>query len=175
MRATRNMNFILHYNSPLGQLTGVSDGAHLTGLWFDQKFEKAGSGFTIVERGASGDFILNQTADWLDAYFAGAKPDCTIPVLPTGTPFQMEVWRILATIPYGKTVSYGSIAKRIAEQRGKSAMSAQAVGNAVGRNPISIIIPCHRVIGADGSLTGFTSGLWRKTFLLTLEGILSSG
>ncbi len=175
IRCGRKMNFIMQYDSPLGTLTGVSDGARLAGLWFDRKFEKSGSDFTAVERGDSGDRILNQTADWLDRYFGGAKPAVDVPVLPAGTPFQMEVWRILMTIPYGKTVSYGAIAKQIAARRGMAAMSAQAVGNAVGRNPISIIVPCHRVIGSDGSLTGFTSGLWRKTFLLSLEGILPNG
>lgn len=108
---------------------------------------------------------------WLDIYFSGRAPDFTPPLHPVGTPFQMEVWEILLTIPYGHSTTYGEIARQIAAQRGISRMSAQAVGGAVGRNKIDIIIPCHRVIGADGTLTGYTGGLDKKSRLLEIEGI----
>ena len=105
-------------------------------------------------------------------YFSGKEPDFTVPVYFNGTEFQNEVWNILCTIPYGKTITYGEIAKRIAAKRGIIRMAAQAVGGAVGHNEISIIVPCHRVIGTDGSLTGYAGGLDKKIKLLTLEGIL---
>ena len=108
---------------------------------------------------------------WLDLYFAGHEPDFSPTLNPTGTAFQQAGWAILRTIPYGATTSYGTIARRI-EQKTKKRMSAQAVGGAVGRNPISIIIPCHRVLGADGSLTGYAGGLDKKEYLLGLEGVL---
>ena len=106
---------------------------------------------------------------WLDVYFSGRKPDFTPPTAPAGTAFQQSVWEILRTIPYGETTTYGAIARRI-EQNTGCRMSAQAVGGAVGRNPISILIPCHRVIGADGSLTGYAGGLDKKERLLQWEG-----
>ena len=115
---------------------------------------------------------MQQTKHWLDVYFSGKEPDCTVPFHFNGTTFQNEVWNILCTIPYGKTMTYGEIAKRIAAKRGIPRMAAQAVGGAVGHNEISIIVPCHRVIGTDGSLTGYAGGLDKKIKLLTLEGIL---
>jgi methylated-DNA-[protein]-cysteine S-methyltransferase len=108
--------------------------------------------------------VFDETRRWLDLYFTGEKPDFTPQLAPKGTPFQQRVWEILLTIPYGKTVSYGDVARQISPT-----MSAQAIGGAVGRNPIGIIIPCHRVIGADGSLTGYGGGLERKRWLLELE------
>ena len=109
---------------------------------------------------------------WLDLYFAGKEPDFSPALNPTGTAFQMSVWAILQTIPFGETTTYGAIARRLEEQT-KKRMSAQAVGGAVGRNPISIIVPCHRVIGADGSLTGYAGGLDKKEYLLRTEGFYS--
>ena len=109
--------------------------------------------------------IFDETRRWLDLYFAGKKPDFTPLLSPQGTPFQQRVWDILLTIPYGKTMSYGEVTRRISPT-----MSAQAIGGAVGRNPIGIIIPCHRVLGADGSLTGYGGGMVRNRWLLELEG-----
>lgn len=109
---------------------------------------------------------------WLDAYFRGDVPDIHVRLHPIGTPFQMSVWDEIGRIPYGGTTTYGAIARTIAERRGIPRMSAQAVGNAVGKNPIAIIIPCHRVIGSDGSMTGYAGGVDRKIALLTIEGTL---
>ncbi len=115
--------------------------------------------------------VLQETLRWLDIYFSGENPGFTPPIHLIGTPFQMEVWRLLLDIPFGKTTTYGALAKEIARRRGIRRMAAQAVGGAVGRNPIALIVPCHRVIGADGSLTGYASGLDKKARLLALEGI----
>ena len=116
------------------------------------------------------EFSIFQTARrWLDVYFSGQKPDFQVPLHFQGTAFQKEVWEILLSIPYGGTTTYGAIAKQLAAKRGLPHLSAQAVGSAVGHNKISIIVPCHRVIGADGSLTGYAGGIWRKEKLLALE------
>ncbi|MCR4600367.1 MAG: methylated-DNA--[protein]-cysteine S-methyltransferase, partial [Clostridia bacterium] len=114
--------------------------------------------------------VFEQVVRWLDEYFAGKQPDFTPPLLMRGTRFRRDVWEILLTIPYGKTVTYGEIADRISKRRGGGRVSAQAIGGAVAHNPISLIVPCHRVIGADGSLTGYAGGLDRKARLLELEG-----
>ena len=117
--------------------------------------------------------IFARTRRWLDAYFAGRQPEVSaLPIAPRGSAFAQSVWQLLLEIPYGQTVSYGEVAKRLAEQRGLSQLSAQAVGGAAGHNPISIIIPCHRVLGAKNQLTGYAGGLDVKTFLLKLEGVL---
>ena len=155
-------SFFAHYDSPLGVMTMVSDGIALTALKFDGtrfafKFADGTSATTTLP-------VFDETCRWLDLYFAGRKPDFIPPLAPKGTPFQQRVWGILLTIPYGKTMSYGDVARRISPT-----MSAQAIGGAVGRNPIGIIIPCHRVIGADGSLTGYGGGLERKRWMLELE------
>ncbi len=148
------------YHSPIGPLTLLSDGETLTGLWVTDP--------PPAEPGEAAVFA--QARAWLDAYFLGSKPPVdALPLSPAGTLFQKMVWDILLAIPYGQTRSYGSIAREIAARMGKERMSAQAVGGAVGRNPISIIIPCHRVMGADGSLTGFRDGLDRKRWLLAHE------
>ncbi|MBQ9411514.1 MAG: methylated-DNA--[Oscillospiraceae bacterium] len=158
-----------HYGSPLGGITLASDGEALTGLWFDgQRFFPHSLG---EEREGTFLPVFSQTAQWLDVYFTGREPDFTPPLRPAGTPFQSEVWALLLEIPYGKTVSYGSLAREIARRRGIVRMSAQAVGGAVGRNPISLIIPCHRVVGTDGSLTGYAGGIETKRKLLELENI----
>ena len=156
--------FTAHYDSPLGGMTMASDGQALTALWFEgtrrePRFADMISATTMLP-------IFDETRRWLDMYFAGKKPNFTPQLAPKGTPFQQRVWEILLTIPYGKTMSYGDVARRISPT-----MSAQAIGGAVGRNPVGIIIPCHRVIGADGSLTGYGGGLERKRWLLELEGL----
>ena len=115
--------------------------------------------------------VFGEAVKWLDLYFAGKEPDFMPALSPSGTTFQQAVWEILRTIPYGATTSYGTIAKCLEKRAGKR-MSAQAVGGAVGRNPISILIPCHRVIGANGSLTGYAGGLDKKEYLLELEGVI---
>ena len=150
------------YGSPLGSILLAGDGRALTGLWLDRKIPAESS--CTAE-----DPVLMQTAAWLDAYFAGLQPEILIPLSPQGTAFQKQVWQRLLEIPYGEVCTYGDIAREIAAQTGKR-MSAQAVGNAVGSNPISILIPCHRVVGAGGKLTGYAWGLERKQWLLSHEG-----
>ena len=142
------------YHSPLGMLTITSDGESLKELRFSD---------TPIEEASPTVPILEETRRWLDSYFAGEEPDFRPQVAPSGAQFQRSVWRELLSIPYGQTVSYGDIARRI------DCNSAQAVGGAVGANPIAIIIPCHRVVGSDGSLTGYAYGLERKRRLLMLE------
>ena len=161
------MLYTSHYASPLGGMTLVSDGTALVGLYFDgQKYAAEGLDATRTQKNLP---VFEEARRWLDVYFSGRKPDFTPPTAPAGTAFQQSVWEILRTIPYGQTVTYGAIARRI-EQNTGCRMSAQAVGGAVGRNPISILIPCHRVIGADGSLTGYAGGLDKKERLLQWEG-----
>ena len=161
------MTYLCHYASPLGGITIASGGAALTGLWFDgQKY----FGSTLSgERQAKELPVFEETRRWLDAYFRGEKPDFTPPLSVETTPFRRAVWELLLTIPYGQTMTYGEIAAEIARRRGLSGMSAQAVGGAVGRNPISLIIPCHRVVGTGGSLTGYAGGIEKKVKLLELE------
>ena len=161
------MLYTSHYASPLGGMTLVSDGTALVGLYFDgQKYAAQGLDATRTQKNL---LIFEEARRWLDVYFSGRKPDFMPALAPHGTAFQQSVWEILRTIPYGQTVTYGAIARRI-EQNTGCRMSAQAVGGAVGRNPISILIPCHRVIGADGSLTGYAGGLDKKERLLQWEG-----
>ena len=159
------MIYTAHYTSPLGGITLASDGMALTGLYFDGERD-----FPDLSAAHKKDLpVFGEVMRWLDLYFAGKEPDFMPPLAPVGTTFQQAVWEILRTIPYGGTMTYGAIAKRLEKVTGKR-MSAQAVGGAVGRNPISILIPCHRVIGADGSLTGYAGGLDKKEYLLGLEG-----
>ena len=152
------------YASPLGTLTLASDGENLTGLWIaGQKYFAAGTPTNLPARDDLPVFM--QARDWLDRYFAGERPAANeLPLAPQGSAFRQSVWRILCEIPYGQTVTYGEIAKRLGVR------SAQAVGGAVGHNPISIIIPCHRVLGSDGSLTGYAGGVDKKIWLLAHEG-----
>ncbi|MCR5005568.1 MAG: methylated-DNA--[protein]-cysteine S-methyltransferase [Clostridiales bacterium] len=161
------MAFTHHYDSPLGGITMASDGAALIGLWFDgQKY------FADTLHGPQEEKdlpVFEKTDHWLDLYFSGTEPDFTPPLKFRSTPFRETVWRILLTIPYGQTMTYGQIAKIVAAETGKERTSAQAVGGAVGHNPISLIIPCHRVIGADGELTGYAGGIDIKEKLLRLE------
>ncbi len=169
----RTMNYIQSYDSPLGKITLAGNGKELTGLWFDgQKYFGSTLTGTPV-RGSSP--VFDQAACWLDIYFSGKEPDFTPPLALTETPFRKAVWDILLTVPFGQTTTYGKIASRIAAQTGRPHMSAQAVGGAVGHNPISLIVPCHRVVGTDGSLTGYAGGIDRKTRLLLLENPCAFG
>lgn len=161
------MTYTYHYASPLGEITLASDGAKLIGLWFDgQKYFAD----TLKDSCEQKELpIFEQTVRWLDIYFSGKAPDFTPPLAMNTTEFRKAVWEIMLTIPYGKTMTYGEIAEIIAKQKGIGKMSAQAVGNAVGHNSISLIIPCHRVVGSNGSLTGYAGGIDRKVQLLKLE------
>ncbi len=163
------MIYTTHYTSPLGDLLLAERDGALTGLWIEgQKYY-----FDPVEKIEERETpILALTKSWLDRYFAGEKPRIDeLNLSPVGSDFQRAVWDILREIPYGEVTTYGEIAKKIALKMGKPKMSAQAVGGAVGRNPISIIIPCHRVVGADGSLTGYAGGIDKKVKLLSHEGV----
>lgn len=159
--------YISTYSSPIGELTLASNGPCLTGAWFDgQKY----FGSTLTNEYEQKSLpVFEQTKAWLNCYFSGKVPDFTPDLHLTGTPFRLEVWEILKGIPYGKTVTYKEIAETIALSKGLRSISAQAVGNAVGHNPIGILIPCHRVIGCNGSLTGYAGGIDKKISLLTLE------
>ena len=150
------------YDSPIGKLLLQSDGEHLMGLWFGKVSAP------VQAEGA----VIEKAKRWLDGYFRGETAASDIPLLPQGTAFQKQVWQILLSIPYGQTRTYGDIAREMAIRTGKRKMSAQAVGQAVGRNPVSIIIPCHRVIGAGGRLTGYAGGLEAKQWLLHHEGVI---
>ena len=161
------MQYTTFYKSPIGRMLLAADDAGLTGLWFEgQKYFARCLGRETEEKEMP---VFAEAKRWLDIYFSGKEPDFTPPLHFIGTDFQKEVWDILCTIPYGQTMTYGAIADQIAKKRGLSRMSAQAVGGAVGHNNLSIIVPCHRVVGSDGSLTGYAGGIERKTFLLNLE------
>ena len=161
------MTYIKRYGSPLGGVTMASNGAELTGLWFDgQKYFGATLPQAYEEKGLP---VFDETKKWLDLYFSGKAPDFTPPLKTEATAFRQAVWSILLTIPFGQTTTYKKIAEMLACQMGLAHMSAQAVGGAVGHNPISRIIPCHRVIGANGSLTGYAGGIDKKKRLLALE------
>lgn len=155
--------------SPLGEITLRSDGESLTGVWFeDDKHynDKDINGAVLKDL-----TVFTQTEKWLDEYFSGKEPKINVPLKFIGSDFQVQVWEILQKISYGKLITYGNIAKKIAVRKGLANMSAQAVGGAVGRNPLCIIVPCHRVVGANGSLTGYGGGMPRKVALLKLEGV----
>ncbi len=164
------MVYTYHYTSPLGIITLAGNGESLTGLWFDG--QKNFSHKLISESIESELPIFTQTCNWLDIYFSGKIPDLIPPISLNTTLFRKAVYDILLTIPYGHTMTYGEIANIIAKQNGVERMSARAVGGAVGHNPVSIIIPCHRVVGADGSLNGYAGGLNKKIELLKLEKAL---
>ena len=161
------MQYTSRYRSPLGEMLLAADETGVTGLWFaGQKYFAR----HLDKEHAEKEIPLFATVKhWLDVYFAGREPDFTVPLHFTGTAFQNEVWGILCAIPYGRTTTYGEIAKQLAARRGLPHMSARAVGGAVGHNPISILVPCHRVVGLGGSLTGYAGGLERKRCLLALE------
>ena len=152
----------------------ASEGTALIGLWFDgQKYFADGLDSVHEERPDLP--IFEQTRRWLDVYFGGKEPGFTPPILMrTNSDFRRQVWELLLTIPFGHTLSYGAIARRIAATGGLSSMSEQAVGGAVGHNPVSLIIPCHRVVGVHGSLTGYAGGVERKAQLLKMEGVTAS-
>ena len=145
----------------------ASNGESLTGLWFErQKYYAANLNGERAEKDLP---VFRKAKQWLDLYFQGKNPDFTPPLCLNGTPFRLAVWEILKQIPYGQMMTYGEIADRIAVQKGLEKMSAQAVGGAVAHNPVSVIVPCHRVVGSNGSLTGYAGGIYKKIELLTLE------
>lgn len=155
------MDYTYHYDSPFGGITLSSDGEALTGLWFDG--QKYFADTLDTEHSEKPLPVFDEAAKWLDLYFTGVEPDFTPKLDPRGSAFRRMVWDVLLTIPFGHTMTYGEIAKKL------GCRSAQAIGGAVGHNPISLIIPCHRVVGADGSLTGYAGGVDKKRSLLELE------
>lgn len=157
------------YESPVGKIYIVSDEAHIVGLWLEgQKYFMGNLKEQPREKRELP--VLMMARQWLDDYFAGKCPEIsTLPLKPQGSEFRQIVWNILCEIPYGETTTYGMIAKEAAKRMGRKSMSAQAVGGAVGHNPISIMIPCHRVLGTDGSLTGYAGGIAKKIKLLEHE------
>lgn len=161
------MQYINHYLSPIGKILLSADEEGLTGLWFEEKnLKKDIDPSKVIEKNLP---VFEETKRWLDLYFSGKEPDFTPPLHLIGTPFRLSIWDILLKIPYGHTTSYGEIAKIIAKKRNIQRMSAQAVGGAVGHNNISIIVPCHRVVGSDGNLIGYAGGIDRKIQLLNVE------
>lgn len=161
------MQYTSHYQSPVGAILLAADDTGLTGLWFEgQKYFALCLDKEHEEKELP---LFEKAKSWLDIYFSGKEPDFSVPLHFIGTEFQKEVWKILCSIPYGHTLTYGEIAKCLAAKRGVPHMSAQAVGGAVGHNKISIIVPCHRVVGVNGSLTGYAGGIDKKMKLLALE------
>lgn len=159
-------SYIWHYQSPVGRIVMASNGEALCGLWFQgQKYFADTINGTCHKQELP---IFTLTKQWLDIYFSGNAPDFTPPLVMETTEFRKKVWEIMLTIPFGHIMTYGDIAKTISQQCGKK-ISAQAVGGAVGHNSISLIIPCHRVIGSDGSLTGYAGGIEKKAWLLDME------
>lgn len=167
------MDYTHHYDSPIGGIMLASDGESLTGLWFDE--QKYFANCLADEHEEKMLPIFEMTDRWLDIYFSGKAPNFTPPLNLKTTEFRKAVWEIMLSIPFGQTMTYGEIANRIARQKGIAQMSAQAVGGAVGHNSISLIIPCHRVIGTNGSLTGYAGGINKKVKLLEMEGADMSG
>lgn len=168
------MYYGMQYDSPIGKLLLAAEKEHLIGVWMERQkyFAQAIQGQSLTWESVP---VLCQATEWLDDYFAGKRPlPEQLPLAPRGTDFQQEVWRSLCRIPYGQTVTYGHIAEQIADRLHRKSMSAQAVGGAVGHNPISIIVPCHRVVGANHSLTGYAGGIQKKMWLLQHEGVDTS-
>lgn len=163
------MQYTYKYQSSLGGITLESDGKALIGLWFDG--EKYFNDKLLDENKEKDLPIFEQTKYWLDVYFSGKKPDFTPPIVMNGSDFRIAVWNILLSLPYGELITYSEIANMIAKEKGINKMSAQAIGGAVGHNRISIIIPCHRVVGKNGSLTGYAGGIDKKIELLRLENV----
>lgn len=164
------MDYLCTYSSPLGEITLASDGTHLIGLWFEGGRY---AGETISKDAVKRDDlpVFQETKHWLNLYFVGKDPNFRPPLLVRGSVFRKNVCQKILAIPYGQTKTYGDLAKEVAAERGLAHMSAQAVGGAVSHNPISLIIPCHRVVGTNGSLTGYGGGIWRKVKLLELEKV----
>lgn len=158
-----------NYSSPLGRLILLSDERELLGLWFeDQKY--LGAGFDLAAIPEKQTTISEQITTWLDEYFKGNVPSSeTLPLNPQVTAYRQRVLQVLRQVPYGQTITYGELAQRLSAQG--AATSPRAIGGAVGHNPLSIVIPCHRVVGSDGSLTGYAGGIERKIALLKLEGV----
>ena len=163
------MEYTHHYISPLGGITLASDGEALTGLWFDG--QKYYADTLDSQHEAKGLPVFDEADRWLTVYFSGKAPAFTPKLRMKTTAFRTAVWEVMLTIPFGQTMTYGEIADIIAKQKGVPRMSAQAVGGAVGHNAISLIIPCHRVVGAKGSLTGYAAGIDKKMKLLELEKV----
>lgn len=163
------MTYLYEYETHLGSITMAGNKTSLTGLWFqNQKY----FGATLEKEHKTCLLpVFEHTIEWLNSYFEGKNPSISLSLAPSGSPFCQAVWRILSEIPYGEVTTYGTIARRIATEFGIKTMSAQAVGGAVGHNPISILIPCHRVVGSKRKLTGYAGGLDKKTKLLLLEGL----
>jgi methylated-DNA-[protein]-cysteine S-methyltransferase len=165
------MYYSSHYKSPIGDILLASDENSIIGLWIgEQKYIGSTMPKDMIEKDDLP--ILREGKAWLDAYFTGKNPKLSgLSLAPAGGAFKQQVWSILIEIPYGKLTTYGNIAKEAAKRMGKDRMSAQAVGGAVGHNPISIIIPCHRVVGTNGNLTGYAGGIEKKIKLLEHEGV----
>ncbi|MBZ3935503.1 methylated-DNA--[protein]-cysteine S-methyltransferase [Methanimicrococcus blatticola] len=165
------MFYSAQYPSPFGLITLASDGDHLIGLWIEG--QKYFAGTVTEELIENPDLpVFAAARNWLDKYFAGQKPFVSeLPLSPQGTPFRQAVWDVLCEIPYGEVMTYGEIGKIVAVRMNKASMSGQAIGGAVGHNPISIIIPCHRVVGSNGSLTGYAGGIDKKIKLLEHESV----
>jgi methylated-DNA-[protein]-cysteine S-methyltransferase len=165
------MYYFSMFESPVGLLMMNSNGQDLVGLWIEgQKYQ----GESIPEIALEKDnlVVFDETKSWLKNYFAGKRPlPCELPLAPIGGEFRQGVWEIILSIPYGSVMTYGEIAKMMARKYNKERYSAQAIGGAVGHNPISIIIPCHRVVGSNGSLTGYAGGIATKIWLLELENV----
>ncbi|MDD7512931.1 MAG: methylated-DNA--[protein]-cysteine S-methyltransferase [Clostridiales bacterium] len=169
------MLYINHYQSPLGGMTMSSNGEALTGLWFDSSQQNRSSLKGVKrEKTNNSSKVFDEAEEWLNIYFTGRAPDFMPNISLDGTEFQKAVWDILLSIPYGEIMTYGEIADQIAKERGIKRMSAQAVGGAVSHNPISLIVPCHRVVGRNGKLTGYAGGIDKKLRLLRLEGVDTS-
>lgn len=167
MKRKRSLEYTCTYKSELGNILLAADEIGLTGLWFEGQKYFAN---TLPEEHISKETpILTDAKKWLDIYFSGEEPKFTPSLHPTGSAFRQAVWQILLQIPYGQTITYGEIARQMSEMQNTPHMSAQAVGGAVGHNEISIIIPCHRVVGTKGSLTGYAGGIDKKIALLNLE------
>ena len=161
------MDYTYHYTSPIGGITMASNGESLTGLWFDgQKYFASTLSQRHVEKQLP---IFDRTCEWLDLYFSGKSPDFMPPVFMYVSNFKRDVYEILMTIPFGETMTYKEVADLIAKKHRIISMSAQAVGGAIAHNPISLVIPCHRVIGTNGKLTGYAGGLDKKEWLLDIE------
>jgi methylated-DNA-[protein]-cysteine S-methyltransferase len=169
MKEVYLMDYTTVYDSPLGTIQLASDGTHLIGLWLcGQKYDRA----TLSEESCRNDDlpVFIQVRDWLDRYFAGKRPaPSELPLNPRGSAFRQHVWQLLCQVPYGQTTTYSDLAERLGQMTGKKE-NPHAVGGAVGHNPISLIIPCHRAVGKSGSLTGYAGGLDKKVWLLRHEG-----